>query len=177
MAYRDFCVSALDKVDGVFCFINSIRSLDRDAIVNAWLDDSDPFVAGVEGLPRKLELWEQVTRPGMFFDPLVRGFNSVEFYDPAYYMHYTGSSSQSCFHPMYRGRTRYSFSVVSDASMAFWYSKYAEVKATPPGCIEAPSVHMGFPLWFFNREQADSLATAIFKVWQLPLIDEQTASD
>ena len=51
-----------------------------------------------------------------------------------------------------------SWSVNYNSTVAFWYSKYASVQATPPGCIAAPSVHIGFPLWFFDRSQVDSLA-------------------
>jgi hypothetical protein len=38
-------------------------------------------------------------------------------------------------------------------------------------------VHIGFPLWFFDRAQVDSLSTAIFNVWQLPLVQDETSSD
>ncbi len=178
MAYRDFCASALDKAEGLFpkTYLGA-RKLDYDAMRHAWLDDSDPVIAGIEGLPHRLELWERVTRPGMFFDPWVRGFHYVEYYDPEYYMHYLGKVSQSCFHPMYRATTMNSYSVVYNSTVAFWYTKYAEVQASQPGCIAAPSVHLGFPLWFFDRAQADSLATAVFNVWQLPLVQHETFSD
>jgi hypothetical protein len=69
------------------------------------------------------------------------------------------------------------YSVNYNSTVAFWYSKYAGVKANPPGCIAAPSVHIGFPLWFFDRAQVDSLATAIFNTWQLPLIQESSSTD
>jgi hypothetical protein len=173
MAYNDFCVSVLDKADALFPLLYlGQRDVDFDAIRYAQLDDTDSLVMSIEGLPSRLELWEQVTRPGMFFDPFIRGFKYVEFYDPAYYMNHINVSSQSCFHPMYRGKTIYSYSLVYNSAVAFWYSKYAGIEAGPPGCVAAPSVHFGLPLWFFDREQVDSIATAIFNVWQLPLIDE-----
>ena len=178
MAYRDFCVSALDKAEGLFPKIYlGVRRLDYDTMRDAWLDDSDPLIAGIEGLPQKLELWERVTRPGMFFDLSERGFHYIEYYDPEYYMSYLGKRSQSCFHPMYRSTTMNSRSVVYNATVAFWYTKYADVQATPPACIAAPSVHIGFPLWFFDRAQVDSLSTAIFNVWQLPLVEYNTFSE
>ncbi len=178
MAYRDFCVSALDKVEGLFpkTYLGH-RRIDYDAMRNAYLDDSDPLIAGMDYLPDKLELWDMVTKPGMFFDPWVRGFHYVEFYDPEYYMNFLGKSSQDCYHPMYRSTAMNSWSVVHNASVAFWYSKYAEVQASPAGCIAAPSVHIGFPLWFFNRSQVDSLATAIFNTWQLDLVVDEPLSD
>ena len=178
MAYRDFCVTVLDKAEAMFPRLDlGSRDIDLDAMRYAYLDDSDPYIAGIEGLPHRLELWEQVTRPGMFFDPQERGFKFVEYYDPEYYMRYIGKSSQSCYRPMYRATTMYSNSLVYNAAVAFWHTRYADVQASPPGCIGAPSVHIGFPLWFFNRSQADSLATAIFKVWQLPLVEDQLTSD
>ena len=178
MAYRDFCVSALDKAEGLFPkYYLGVRRPDYDAMRNAYLDRSDPLIAAMEWLPRRLELWEPVTRPGMFFDPFVRGFHYVEYYDPEYYMNYIGKNSQSCFHPMYRATTMNSWSVVHNTTVAFWYSKYSGVKASPAGCIAAPSVHIGFPLWFFDRTQVDSLSTAIFNTWQLPLVQDDFISD
>ena len=172
MAYRDFCVSALDKVEGLFPKLYlGVRKSEYDAMRYALLDDSDPVIAGIEGLPHRLDLWERVTLPNMFFDPSVRGFLYVEYYDPEYYMDYLGKTSQPCFHPMYRSITMNYWSVVYNATIAFWYTKYAEVQASPEGCIAAPSVHLGFPLWFIDRAQADSLATSIFTVWQLPLVE------
>ncbi len=173
MAYRDFCVSALDKAEGIFPKqYLGVRRLDYDAMRYAYLDDSDPLIAGMEWLPKKLELWDKPTNPGMFFDPFVRGFHYVEYYDPEYYMSYVGKTSQDCYHPMYRATTMSSWSLVYQSTVAFWYTKYAEVEAIPPGCVAAPSVHFGFPLWFFDREQVDSLSTAIFKTWQVPLMQD-----
>lgn len=173
MAWRDFCVSALDKVEGLFpkTYLGT-RNSDYDAMRYAYLDNSDPLIAGMPELPHKLELWHKCTATGMFFDPWVRGFLYVEFYDPEYFMNYLGIGSRSCFHPMYRSTPMNTRSVVTDATVAFWYTRYADVEAMPPGCVAAPSVHLGFPLWFFNREQADSLATAIFHTWQLPLVED-----
>ena len=144
---------------------------------NAWLDRTDPLIAGMEWLPHRLDLWERVTRTGMFFNPAVRGFLYVEYYDPEYYMDYLGKGSQDCYHPMYRSTTMNSWSVNYHSTVAFWYTKYASVKASPAGCVAAPSVHIGFPLWFFNRSQVDSLSTAIFKQLQLPLVQDELNSD
>jgi hypothetical protein len=172
MAYRDFCASALDKAEGLFPRHDlGVRRIDYDAMRYAYLDRTDPLIASMEGLPHKLELWDRVTQPGMFFDPWVRGFHYVEYYDPEYYMDYLGKNSQDCFHPMYRATTMNAWSVVYNSSVAFWHTRYADVRATAPGCIAAPSVHIGFPLWFFDRDQVDSLATAIFTQWQLPLVE------
>jgi len=178
MAYRDFCVSALDKAQALFPrFDLGKRDIAWDAMRYAHLDNNDPFTAGIEGLPRKLELWDKASAPGMFFDPWIRGFHYVEFYDPEYYMNYIGKSSQDCYHPMYRSTAMYSYSVVHESTVAFWHTRYAHVKASPPGCVAAPSVHFGFPLWFFDRAQVDSLAGAIFNVWQLETVENLPVSE
>ena len=41
------------------------------------------------------------------------------------------------------------------------------VVADAEGAVGAPSVHFGFPLWFFNRAQVDSIADVIFDEWQI----------
>ncbi len=173
MAYRDFCVSVIDKVYGLLRpDLMTNRRVDYDAMQWAVLDDSDPLTGEFEGFPRRLDLWDNVSREGNFFDPQVRGMFYVEVYDSDYYMNFIGHSSQSCFHPLYREVARNTHSVVHDQTVAFWYSSYADVVADKPGCVAAPSVHFGFPLWFYNREQVDSIATAIFKVWQLPVVSD-----
>jgi hypothetical protein len=142
----------------------------------AELDDSDPVTGWFAGFPKKLELWDVVTRKGNFFDPMVRGMFYVEVYDSDYYLNYIGHSSQSCFHPLYREIAMNTRSVVHEQTVAFWYTSYADVVADAPGCVAAPSVHFGFPLWFYDRVQADSVATAIFNVWQIPVVAGPTGS-
>lgn len=168
MAWRDYCVAVLDKIEGVFkTYIPFNRDRDLDAMRWGFIDETDPFTTTQTGLPRRLDLWEQVTEPGMFFDPQVRGFNYVEIYNPHYWMAYNGIHAQSCFHPMYRMRAMVSRSVLDGQTIAFWTTKYAHVVPPVEGCVPAPSVHFGFPLWFFNRAQADSIADVIFNVWQI----------
>jgi hypothetical protein len=173
MAYRDFCVSVIDKVDGLLRLdLMTDRRVDYDAMQWAILDESDPLTAGIEGFPRRLDLWESVTRTGMFFDPQVRGMPYVEVYDSEYYMNYIGHTAQPCFHPLYREVARNTRSIIHKQTVAFWYSSYADVVSDRPGCVAAPSVHFGFPLWFYNRAQVDSIATAIFRTWQLAVTSD-----
>jgi hypothetical protein len=172
MAYEDFCVTVLDKADGSFNVALGVdRRLDYDPMRYARLDHSDPVTASLTGLPERLELWEETTKPKRFFEK--RGFNYIEVYDPAYYMHYTGSLSQSCFHPMYRNVALNGRSVIHDAAVVFLHNRYSHVVAPADGCVGAPSVHFGFPLWFFKREQVDSLASAIFGMWQLEQVTDE----
>jgi hypothetical protein len=127
----------------------------------------DPFTAAHPHLPETLSLWEKVTRPKMYFDPMVRGFIYVEVYDPGYWMRTIGAKSQDCLHPMYRMRARNTNSAIDGDIVAFWTTKYADVVAPCPGAVAAASVHFGFPLWFFNRTQANAIADEIFKEWQI----------
>jgi len=167
MAYRDYCVSVLDKA---VCPPREspsmpVRRSDWDAMAWAFKDSVDQITAIHPGIPKKLVLWEEVTKPGRFFDPQVQGFTYVEVYNPAYWMAAAGSVSQSCFHPIYRMRTRNSHSAVNNQVVAFWTTKYASVVAPVPGAVAAPSVHFGFPLWFFNRAEVDSIADVVFDTW------------
>ncbi|MDD3642252.1 MAG: hypothetical protein PHQ19_02150 [Candidatus Krumholzibacteria bacterium] len=169
MAYRDFCVTVIDKVEGVIKPYVPVRSREFDGLHHAVLERYDPVVALMEGFPKKLELWEQVTAPGYFFDPADGGFHFVELYDTWYYMRMINKSSQRCFHPLYRQVSMNTRSVLNEQPIAFWHTRYAGVVPSPPGCVAAPSVHFGMPLWYFNRAQVDSIARAIFNVWQIPV--------
>jgi hypothetical protein len=168
-AYRDYCVTVLDKVQAAMRIDDRLptRRVDRDAMSYAIRDDRDPVTAVHDKLPRTLVLWDEVTRQGMFFDPDVRGFTYVEVYNPGYWMTTVKASQQSCFHPMYRMRSRSDYSVMNYTCVAFWATKYANVVAGVPGAVAAPSVQFGFPLWFFNRAQVDSIADVIFGEWSI----------
>ena len=169
MTYRDFCVSSLDKVSAMprieFWWWLPERRVEWDGMSYGYIDALDAVTRAHPGLPRELRLWSTVTKPGNFFDPLVRGFTFVEVYDPEFWMNFVGESSQSCFHPIYRMRARRSFSAVDGTVIAFWTTKYADVVAPIPGAIAAPSVQFGLPLWFFDRAQVDSIADVVFGEW------------
>jgi hypothetical protein len=169
MAYKDYCVSVIDKVAPIPRNDSRMprRGEDRDALRYAYSDVHDPVTAAHPGLPPTLSLWERVTYPGKFFDPMTRGFLYVELYNPAYWMSLSGARTQSCFHPMYRMRARSATSAVEGATVAFWTTKYAGVVAHVPGAVAAPSVQFGLPLWFFNRAQTDSIADVIFREWRI----------
>ncbi len=172
MAYKEYCVSVLDKVEGIFRSHEYIpgyvlRDTEYDAMSYGYLDESDPITGSMPGFPRKLELWDVVMRAGNFYDPTVRGFIPVEVYDPEYWLVYNRITPQSCLHPIYRIRTRHSRSCINDQTVAFWTTKYADVCPMAEGAVAAPSVHFGFPLWYFDRAQVDSIATVIFQTWNI----------
>ncbi len=171
MVYRDYCVSVLDKAiasmprtDWWGWFMPE-RRIEWDAMSYGYLDPLDAVTAAHPGLPGKLQLWSTVTKPGNFFDPQVRGFTFVELYNPEYWMSFMYVGAQSCFHPLYRMRTRNSVSAVDGTTIAFWTTKYAAVAAPVPGAVAASSVHFGLPLWYFNRAQVDSIAAVVFGEW------------
>lgn len=171
MGYRDYCVTVLDKVNGMFRTDGDmpLRHLDRDAMRYAYRDDADPVTAMHPGLPESLELWEEVTQPGRFFDPYVRGFYYVEVYDPQYWMNTRSLTSQSCFHPMYRMRSVSSLSPLYETPAALWITKYEDVVPNVESgiAVAAPSVHFGFPLWFFDRDAVDAIAGVVFDEWEI----------
>jgi hypothetical protein len=171
MPYKDYCVTVLDKVVGIFRtdLEMPIRSVDRDAMYDAYKDETFGYNDTYPGLPDQLQLWEEVTAPGRFFDPQVRGFTYVEIYDPEYWMDITYARNQDCFAPMYRMRTRNSLSPVHNTTIALWLTKYENIVPDVVAGIAVParSVHFGFPLWFFNRTQVDQLVDVIFDEWQI----------
>jgi hypothetical protein len=169
IAYRTYCVTVIDKARPIPRVDSRMpdRRVDYDAMAYAFKDTREPLTTWHTDLPNKLTLWSQVTRDGMFFDPKVQGFTYVELYNPAYWMRTINTDRQACFSPMYRMRTRNTLSAVNGDVVAFWTTKYAGIVADAEGAVDAPSVHFGFPLWFFNRAQVDSIADVIFKEWDI----------
>ncbi|MBU8923337.1 MAG: hypothetical protein KOO63_16090 [Bacteroidales bacterium] len=172
MPYRDYGVTAVDAVYGDFCFGDdypaSPRTVLRDAMRIAVLDGSDPVTLAYPGLPDTLRLWDEITDCSYcFFNLRDRGFLYVEVYDPAYWMDWVGVQSQPDFHPMYRLRSMSITSALYDETIAIWITKYQDVvpQVVMGVAVPARSVHMGFPLWFFDREQAGQIADVIFEEW------------
>jgi hypothetical protein len=172
-AYADYCVTVLDKVGPPFRRDGDMpsRNTDWDAMTYAISDRTDPYTLAHPDLPETLTLWNEVTKPGRFFDPQVRGFTYLEVYNPEYWMRIRNIKKRSCFHPMYRIRTRQTKSQVDYQVIGFWVTRYENVRADVPGAIPALSVHLGFPLWFFNRTQAHKIADAVFKEWGISAMD------
>lgn len=172
MAYRDFCVSVLDKVNGVFRSDPAMptRSADRfDALVSLELDGNAP--AAPAEWPVRVGLRDEVTMPGRRFDPADTlgpgGLTSVEIYDPEYWMAARSIVPRLCFEPLYRMRSADPASAVDGSAVAIRVTAYEnvtpEVAAGIP--VAAPSVHFGFPLWYFRPGAADSIADAVFRRW------------
>jgi hypothetical protein len=169
MAYRDYCITMLDKILGTFRTDADMRvrreAIDApDYMMRA---DTDSLTVHEPGLPATLTLWDEVTKPGRYFDPRVRGFSYVEIYDPEYWMDQVQVKSQQCFHPMYRMHARNVVSPVHNTPVALWVAKYASVvpDVQTGVAVAAPSVHFGFELWFFNRTQVNATIDLIFQKW------------
>ena len=174
MPYRDYCVTMLDKIDGVFRAGGGMP--DRivshfDCMSYILRDDTDPLTAAHPGLPPRIDLWTEVTKPGRYFNPEDSlgpgGLTYAEVYDPAYWMDRTGARSQPCFHPIYSMKAKSEYSALNDCAVALWVTKYEHVVpevSTGTG-IAAASFHFGFPLWFFRRSAVDSVVTVVFDEW------------
>lgn len=174
MAYRDYCVTVLDKVDAKFRTDAGMRVRirdHRDVLVGTRRERLEAVAAEAPGLPARLDLWEEVTNPGRRFNPDDTlgpgGLPYVEAYDPAYWMAARALSSQLCFRPLYRMEAKSGASPLDGAVVALLLSKHADVipESSVGPRVAAPSVHFGFPLWFFDRSAADSVADAIFARW------------
>lgn len=176
MAYDDYCITMLDKISGSFRQGDDMpwRSVTQyDVLRYAYKDPNDPVTAGFPGIPGRLRLKDQVTATGMFFSTdstsSPGGFTYVEVYNPEYWMDWKAVYSQHCFHPAYRMRAADRASVMNDCVVAFWITKYDDIvpDVVSGAAVAAPSIHFGFPLWFFREDAVDSIAGQMFECWGL----------
>jgi hypothetical protein len=182
MPYKDYCISVVDKVSGVFfsgedMAPNVNRSLERDALSFMVKEDEDIGESGIADYPNfpdTLSLDPMVTCSGCFFNQQARGFTYVEVYDPQYWLDFKLiPSSRSCYHPMYRMQARSTISPLHEQTVAVIITKYrenfeAEIAAGKPvTVIPADSFHFGFPLWFFQHEKVHTIMDEIFAEWQI----------
>jgi len=166
LPYMDYCVTIVDKVVGAFQRDEAMpMRLERYDQMSHMVLASNEYTRDHVGLPFRIELWEDATQPGSFFDPAVRGFTYVELYDTRYWMEHTGVLSQPCMTPMYIMKALDGRSPVNFQTCAFWATKYDTVLAESRGAVAAPSVHFGVPLWYFDRKHMQALANGIFEVW------------
>ena len=178
LGYKDYCVTMLDKVDGALRQDDDmpyrvVKNYDVFSFANR--DDSDPVTATYPELPAQLQMWDVAIAPGTFFYPNnpngPGGFTYVEIYNPEYWMETKYARTQSCFHPMYRMRSKNSYSVLNNTTVALFLTKYEDIiPDIPPEYMQgvaAPSFHFGFPLWFFNRGQVDDIIDLVFSEWAL----------
>jgi len=174
LAYKDYCVSMLDKVSGSFrddADMPPRRLKNYDVLKYAYKDTLDPVTASYPELPEVLNLWSEVTATGRFYDPNSSygpgGFDQVEVYDPEYWMSINFTSSQPCFHPMYRMRSKNTGSAVNRTTVALWVTKYEDIIPDVKSgvAVAAPSVHFGFPLWYFDHDAVNQIIDVIFSEW------------
>jgi hypothetical protein len=174
MPYRDYCVSVIDKIVGTFRSdpdmpLRTVRNYDCLASARK----SNDVVAGtLPGLPDTLALWEEITKPGRYFNPLAPspypgGFTLVEVYDPAYWMARDNLTSQPCFHPLYRMKAKNTVSALNNTAMALCLTKYENVVPDVGSGVAAKSFHFGTELWYFNRQQVNKIMDVIFSQWQI----------
>ena len=177
MGYKDYCITMIDKISAVFRTEEDMPyrfTPHYDAMNFGLKDNNDPVTQMYPDLPDSLILWSEVTRPGRFFapdnpPPFPGGLTYVEIYDPQYWMERNCTTSQSCFHPMYRMRTRNTRSCLNDQAIALWVTKYDDVMPEVQSgvAVAAKSFHFGFPLWFFDRAAVDAIAGVVFDEWEI----------
>ncbi len=174
LGYKDYCISMLDKIDGIIRQDTDMptRQVSHfDAMSYAYRDDSDTVTAKFPELPEELHLWDVVMQPGAFWSPLYPGgpggFTYVEIYNPEYWMNEKFTDNQTCFHPMFRMRTASSMSALDHTTIGVWVTKYQDIVPEPDAglAVAAPSFHLGFPLWFFNRTQGNKFIDVVFNEW------------
>jgi hypothetical protein len=174
MPYKDYCITVIDKVKGMFRDSDDMpyrRVVKYDVMFPCMLKTNDAWNDSVPGMPDSLTLWSQCTKTGSFYarTGALGGFDHLEIYDPAYWMTITGTSSQGCFHPVYRMKTFNSLSCLNYQAVALWVTKYADVVPDVESGIKvaAPSLHLGFELWYFNRTQGTRIINTLFREWQI----------
>jgi hypothetical protein len=180
MAYKDYCVSMIDKVSGSIRSASQYPELPKRLVRNfdcmrlGVKAHGDAVTDTVQGMPDTLSLWSNVIAPGKYFNfnmvaPWPGGFTYVEVYDPAYWMNRDFLKSQSCFHPMYRMRAASTASGLDNTVFALWLTKYQNVvpEVQSGVAVAAPSVHFGTELWYFNRTQVSKIIRVIFTKWQI----------
>ncbi len=175
-AYKDYCVSVLDKIHGILRTDSHMpyRSLNHfDVMTHAVKDSFDLYTVSTPGLPERLVLWEEITKPGRFFDPdslsEPGGFTYVEIYNPQYWMDIMNVYPQACFHPMYRLRSKSEDSALDYGTVAIWVTKYSDIvpDVSSGTAVAAPSFHFGLHLWFFERTAVDSIMNVVFETWNI----------
>jgi hypothetical protein len=175
--YKDYCVTMIDKIVGTFradADLPQRKVRNFDCVYPGMNLSTDSWRDSVPGMPAQLDLWDQVTAAGRFFnpqqpDPRPGGFTLVEVYDPYYWMHRNGVNSQPCFHPLFRMRAKSTSSALHNQPCALWVTKYSRIVPDVESglAVAAPSLHLGFELWYFNRTQGQAVVDAMFRRWQI----------
>jgi hypothetical protein len=177
-AYKDYCVTMLDKIDPAGMRTDSDMPLRRirnyDCMYPGAVKSLDAWHDSVPGMPSTLDLWSTVIAAGHYYAPneggqRPGGFTQVEVYDPHYWMARNSVLSQRCFHPMYLMRAKNSNSALNNQAVALWVTKYADIvpDVISGVAVAAPSAHFGFELWFFDRAQGRTLMNVILQKWQI----------
>jgi hypothetical protein len=174
MPYRDYCVSVIDKIVGTIRSdpdmpMRQVRNYD---VLTSARKSNDAVAGSLSGLPDTLALWQEVTKAGRYFDPAAPspypgGFTLVEVYDPAYWMARDGLTSQPCFHPLYRMKTKNIASALNNTALALCLTRYENIIPDAPSGVAAKSFHFGTELWYFNPQQVNRIMDVIFGEWQI----------
>ncbi|MDD4858486.1 MAG: hypothetical protein PHD74_10355, partial [Candidatus Krumholzibacteria bacterium] len=130
MPYKDFCITVVDKVKGMFRSDEEMpfrRAATYDVMSPCMVKTNDAWNDSVPGMPDSLTLWSECTKTGRFYarTGTLGGFDQLEIYDPQYWLTTTGTSSQGCFHPLYRMKAYNPLSRLHNQAVAVRVTKYA----------------------------------------------------
>ena len=64
-------------------------------------------------------------------------------------------------------RTMDDASVLNDTPIAVWSTVHSHVVADAPRAVAAPSLHLGFPPWYFNRDEMREFSRVVFRMWNI----------
>jgi hypothetical protein len=171
-ACREMC---LDVLDIAYSSLGSLRNSGQNG---CGVDHIRAVDARLEGLREcmpvdadfpPLTLRSEVAGPGRFYEESRAGFNS-ELYNPPYFV--CGSlpiGPEDCFEPIYGHGCLDLNSVIYNAPVAAWSSRFADVVPEVSGGVAARSAVWGFaPYYFEPAAVRQALEVILFDEWKLP---------
>ncbi len=168
MAYDDYGVSVIDRV--AYCDQEDFAVNSMKMVI---VDKNDPVTSMYPGLPDTINLLEEITTNGMFWDEGFWGSSRcglwyVEAFDGPVHMEEKGISRHlDWFHPMYRMKACSGLSSFEDAPVALILTRNANRLSYSGTGVAANSFHFGFPLWYLEHEAVEKIFEIIFTEWQI----------
>ncbi len=183
-AYRELCVDVIDygymfssrrryRQSGAqfYCSVEQYRDpYDLTSLRDDTMRGANPLDLNFP----PLELRDEITEPGMFYQPSDRGLDA-EVYNPSYFRSGKAcqyvSNPRNCFQPIYGMISLDTQEPTYNEPVAFWTSAFADRVADVPGAIGARSVVFGFPPVYFKPNQVKpAMEYIFFNEWQLPRV-------
>lgn len=177
-AYNECCLNVLDQsylqsgaqvrriAQGQRCGVSGLRTQNRSA-------DGLRTAISLGNFPT-LELRPEASDPGRLFNPTTGTGMEVDIYNPSYFALQTPCRGvaetippRSCFKPIYGNGCRNTSSVIYQAPVAFWTSKFAQ-RVPDAGGVAARSAIWGFhPVYFKPAQVREAMQIILHDEWQL----------